>query len=175
LVSVCSQLHCAAYPDCGHAGLYCQPVTRVSIISCSNTTCLQEDIVIGSSPDCQLQVQGDNVGRHHARVFKRNGSIFCRAMLGNEEDSNAETFTWLVPDTPLLAGVDWMLSPGDQLAFGASKAIVATLEFDAPTSAPSSEDFMALERVLDAMVAGSSEEVKLALQSQEASMKVLPS
>jgi hypothetical protein len=88
-------------------------------------------------------------------------------MVGNEEDVSAETFTWLVPDKPLRAGVEYMLSPGDQLAFGESTANVATVEFDAVPS----EGFQAIELMMDAMVAGSSDEVKAALQESRNSAK----
>ena len=114
---------------------------------------------MGSSPECHVRIAGDNIAGQHARVFPKNGRIFCRALLGEDDDASslhADTYTWLVPGTQLRPGVDYLLSPGAQLAFGGEDANVATVSFDAPEGGGAG----AMGALMDAMLAGASDEVK---------------
>lgn len=112
---------------------------------------------MGSSPECHLRISGANVGEQHARLYPKNGRIFCRALVGDAEAGlHADTFTWLVPGTQLRAGVDYLLAPGAQLAFGDEGANVATVEFEVADGGGGG----AMGMLMDAMLAGASNEVK---------------
>jgi hypothetical protein len=78
-------------------------------------TALQAEVTIGSGDSCSLRVSGSNVAAEHARIFPKGGRIFCRALQGDPDDLTAETGTWILPDTQLRPGVDYMLSPGAQV------------------------------------------------------------
>lgn len=54
--------------------------------------------------------------------------MYCRVLAGNAEDLSSKTAVWLA-DTELRSGVDYMLSPGAQLSFGAQGKDVVKVEF----------------------------------------------
>lgn len=54
--------------------------------------------------------------------------MYCRVLAGDADDLSSKTAVWL-EDSELRSGVDYMLSPGAQLSFGAQGQNVVTVEF----------------------------------------------
>jgi hypothetical protein len=66
----------------------------------------------------------------HAEVIQRGGRVFCRALAGDPNDLKSHTRTWILPDTELRAGVDYMLTPGAEVSFGEKGGNVVIVEFE---------------------------------------------
>jgi hypothetical protein len=119
---------------------------------------LQDAITIGTADGCGLRMTGESIADKHARVFHKGGRMFCRALLGDPDDLRSATHTWILPDTHLRAGVDYMLSPGAQLSFGTVQGEPVTVNFDeAGGSAGTASAMMGL------LASGASAEVKARL------------
>ena len=72
-------------------------------------------MTIGSGAGCQLRLSGGKVEKEHARITPKGGRVLCRALTGDPDSLRSETNVWILPDTQLRAGVDYVLSPGAQV------------------------------------------------------------
>ena len=58
-------------------------------------TLSQDSVSIGSSNSVDYRIEGPNVAAEHAQLTQKSGRTFCTALLGDEEDLNSTTYTWL--------------------------------------------------------------------------------
>lgn len=115
---------------------------------------------MGTAKDCDVTLSGANIEAKHARIFPRSGRVFCRALRGDPEDFKAKTHTWILPDTELRPGVDYMLAPGTQLTFGAMEAEPVTVQFEETADA-------AAQVMMDLMASAASPDVREELQRRQ--------
>ncbi|KAL4457751.1 hypothetical protein ABPG75_012616 [Micractinium tetrahymenae] len=78
----------------------------------------QAAVVVGSSGDADLQVQGANVAAQHARLEFKCGRLFCTALAGDPDLLLAPTHCWL-DGVELRPGVSYMVAPGARIGLGA--------------------------------------------------------
>jgi len=112
--------------------------------------------VVGSEATAGLQVGVEGVVAEHAKLMKRNGRLFCTALVG-DGDMMADTRTWLNANQ-LRSGVEYIVPAGGELAFGLQDE-TWTAKFEEAEV----DDTMA-KMMMKAMAAGASDEVKKAVQ-----------
>ena len=56
---------------------------------------MQTNIQIGTEDSADLRILGSNCFPRHAEVQRSSGRTTCMALIGDEDDLLAETFTWL--------------------------------------------------------------------------------
>ena len=91
---------------------------------------VQGETTVGADQACDMTLSGSNIEPEHARIFPRSGRLFCRALTGDPDDFKGATRTWILPDTELRPGVDYMLAPGTQMAFGEPDGEPVTIQFE---------------------------------------------
>lgn len=56
---------------------------------------MQSPILVGTDKAADLQIEGPNCYPQHAEIQRGKGRITCTALIGDEEDLLADTYTWL--------------------------------------------------------------------------------
>lgn len=112
---------------------------------------------IGTSDTCDIQVPetGGTVAAMHAELFARGPRVYCRALVGDQEDLKAHSHTWL-SETELRPGVDYMLAPASELSFGSHGENLVVVDCDAG----STEMGGIAQLMMGAMAQGASKEVR---------------
>ena len=90
----------------------------------------------------------------HAELFERGTRVFCRALVGEADDMQSQSYTWLF-ENALRPGVDYMLSPGASLTFGAHGSNTVVVDFNENNEATAMSRMM-----MGAMASGASAEVR---------------
>lgn len=91
----------------------------------------------------------------HAEIFSRGPRVYCRGLVGDDEDLKARSYTWIF-ETELRPGVDYMLSPGSELSFGSHGENKVVVDF----SQESGDAGGMAQLMMGAMVQGASPEVR---------------
>ncbi|BDA42220.1 hypothetical protein COCOBI_03-1070 [Coccomyxa sp. Obi] len=113
----------------------------------------QATVSIGSSNSVDYRIEGPNVAAEHAQLTQKSGRTFCTALLGDEEDLNSTTYTWL-NGGQIRKGVAYLVAPQSELAFGEPEN-VHVVDFE--EAGGSNAMF---ETLLKGMAAGASEDVR---------------
>ena len=94
-------------------------ISTVYLIHCNaSLTFAQTTITVGCDESSGVVLKGVNIAQEHAKLQWKGGRVYCTALAGKPGDFMADTFTWVMPDTQLRGGVDYLISPGAELSFG---------------------------------------------------------
>ncbi|KAL4443014.1 hypothetical protein ABPG77_008505 [Micractinium sp. CCAP 211/92] len=100
----------------------------------------QAAMVVGSSAEADLQVQGPSVAAQHARLEWRSGRLFCTALAADPDLLLAPTHCWL-DGVELRPGVNYMVAPGARIGVGSQDACL-TCTFEESGSSAMAELMM---------------------------------
>lgn len=104
-----------------------------------------------------MRLSGADVEEQHARFALRSQRVVCRALTGDPDDPRSETRSWVLPDAPMRAGVDYLLAPGSRLSFGRLGDNVVVVNYEVASGG--GEEAMA-QMLMDGMAQGASGAVK---------------
>lgn len=144
----------AALAAGGKAGA-APPVT----LTLPNGTCVampQAVVMIGSSSDADLRMEGANIAPSHARIEFKGGRLFCTALAADTDALLAPTHCWM-DGVELRPGVGYMVAPGTRIGVGSQQNCVECSFEEGGSSAIA-------EMLLQGLAAGASKEVREKLQ-----------
>ena len=76
-----------------------------------------------------MTIPADGIEATHAEILHRGNRMYCRVLAGDADDLSSKTAVWLEA-AELRCGVDYMLTPGAQLSFGAQGENLVRVDFD---------------------------------------------
>mmetsp|Transcript_39324 Transcript_39324/g.93181 ORF Transcript_39324/g.93181 Transcript_39324/m.93181 type:complete len:183 (+) Transcript_39324:40-588(+) len=83
---------------------------------------LKDDVtLVGKTSASILSLQVDGVADEHARLEKKNGRLFCTALVGSG-NLTEDTRTWL-NGNQIRSGVEYIVPAGGRLAFGTQEEV----------------------------------------------------
>ncbi|GLC45518.1 hypothetical protein PLESTB_001202300 [Pleodorina starrii] len=119
-----------------------------------STTYSKAQNIIGSSPSCDIKIDGAQVAAEHAAIIQKGKQTFLKPLVG--ESMLDDSLSWK-DGVALRPGVSYLLATGCSLAFGTSERSF-TIQFE-----EGSGSNPLVEMMMKGMLANSSGEVKKAL------------
>ncbi|GFR51281.1 hypothetical protein Agub_g13639 [Astrephomene gubernaculifera] len=132
------------------------------------TTYSKPECTLGTAPSCDVRLSGSRVAEQHAVIVQKGKQATIKALVGGDVMSGAmngvddDSRSW-VNGQLLRPGVRYALASGDRLAFGTEDQAFS-IEFEQGGGMNP-----LLEMAIKGMLAGSSPEVKKALQDTNGS------
>lgn len=85
-------------------------------------------LIIGSSEDADLPMQGSDIVATHAKLEYKGGRLYCTALGGDPDLLLSPTACWM-DGVELRPGVSYMVAPGTHIAIGSQgNSITCTFE-----------------------------------------------
>lgn len=109
-------------------------------------------LIIGSSEDADLQLQGSDIAATHAKLEYKGGRLYCTALGGDPDLLLSPTACWM-GGVELRPGVSYMVAPGTHIAIG-SQGNSITCAFEETGSSAMAE------MLLKGLAASASKEVQ---------------